>query len=116
MVAASIVAGSALAQTTPQVTVTSTRSVEKAAGKTASGIPIVDVSLSDGVSAASLDLTSSSGRAELEQRVSNAAMEACKELGKRYPGCEPGDAQCAKAATDEAMAPVHQLEDAATKK
>jgi len=116
VLATSIVAGGALAQTTPEVTVTSTRAVEKSVGRTASGIPIVDVSLSYGVSAAGLDLTSSSGRAEFEQRVSNAAMEACKELGKRYPGSQPTDAQCAKAATDKAMAQVHQLEDAATKK
>lgn len=112
----SIVAGGALAQTTPEVTVTSTRAVEKTVGRTASGIPIVDVSLSYGVSAKGLDLTSSNGRAEFEKRVSDAAMEACQELGKRYPGSTPTDAQCAKAATDKAMAQVHKVEDAATKK
>ncbi len=112
----SIVAGGALAQTTPEVTVTSTRAVEKTVGRSASGIPIVDVSLSYGVSAKGLDLTSSNGRAEFEKRVSDAAMEACQELGKRYPGSTPTDAQCAKAATDKAMAQVRQVEDAATKK
>ncbi len=111
-----VVAGVALAQTSPEVTVTSTRAVEKTVGRTATGIPIVDVSLSYGVSAKGLDLTSSSGRAEFEKRVSDAAMEACQELGKRYPGSTPSDAQCAKAATDKAMAQVHQVEDAATKK
>ncbi|HXW73519.1 MAG TPA: UrcA family protein [Steroidobacteraceae bacterium] len=116
VLATSIVAVGAFAQNTPEVTVTSTRAVEKAAGRTASGIPIVDVSLTYGVSAAGLDLTSSSGRAELEKRVSDAALEACKELGKRYPGSQPTDTQCAKAATDKAMAQVHQMEDAATKK
>ncbi len=112
----SIIAGGALAQTTPEVTVTSTRAVEKTVGRSASGIPIVDVSLSYGVSAKGLDLTSSNGRAEFEKRVSDAAMEACQELGKRYPGSTPTDAQCAKAATDKAMAQVHKVEDAATKK
>lgn len=116
VLATSIVAGGALAQTTPEVTVTSTRAVEKTVGKTASGIPIVDVSLSYGVSAKGLDLTSSNGRAEFEKRVSDAAMEACQELGKRYPGSTETDAQCAKAATDKAMAQVHKVEDAATKK
>jgi len=116
VVATSMVAGGALAQTTPAVTVTSTRAVEKTAGKTYSGVPIVDVSLTYGVSAKGLDLTSSNGRAEFEKRVSDAAMEACQELGKRYPGSTPTDAQCAKAATEKAMPQIHQIEDAATKK
>jgi len=115
-VLATSIAGGALAQTTPEVTVTSTRAVEKSVGKTASGIPIVDVSLSYGVSPAGLELTTSSGRAEFEKRVSDAAMEACKELSKRYPISASSDAQCAKAATDKAMTQVRQLEDAATKK
>ncbi|MBS0578519.1 MAG: UrcA family protein [Proteobacteria bacterium] len=116
VLATSIVAGSALAQTTAEVTVTSTKIVEKAAGKTASGVPIVDVSLSYGVSAVGLDLTSSKGRAEFEKRVSDAAMEACQDLGKRYPAAMDTDAACAKSATDKAMAQVHKVEDAATKK
>ena len=116
VLATSIVAGGALAQTTPEVTVTSTKAVEKMAGKTYTGVPIVDVSLSYGVSTKGIDLTSSNGRAEFEKRVSDAATEACQELGKRYPGSTPTDAQCAKAATEKAMAQVHQVEDAATKK
>ena len=116
VLATSIGAGSALAQTTPEVTVTSTKAVEKTVGKTYTGVPIVDVSLSYGVSTKGLDLTSSNGRAEFEKRVSDAATEACQELGKRYPGSTPTDAQCAKAATEKAMAQVHQVEDAATKK
>jgi UrcA family protein len=117
VLAMSIVAGGALAQTTtPEVTVTSTKVMEKTVGRTTSGIPIVDVSLSYGVSPKGLDLTSSAGRAAFEKRVSDAAMEACQELGKRYPVSSTSDAQCAKAATDKAMAQVHQIEDAATKK
>lgn len=112
----SMFAGGALAQTVTEVTVTSSRAVEKSAGKTATGVPIVDVALSYGVSATGLDLTTSNGRAEFEKRVSDAAMEACQELGKRYPGSSPSDAQCAKSATDKAMVQVHQIEDAATKK
>jgi len=112
----SMVAGGALAQTATEVTVTSSRAVEKSAGKTATGVPIVDVALSYGVTAKGLDLTTSNGRAEFEKRVSDAAMEACQELGKRYPGSSPSDAQCAKSATDKAMVQVHQIEDAATKK
>ncbi len=112
----SAVAGSAFAQTTPEVVVSSAKVVEKSAGRTTSGIPIVDVSLSYGVSAAGLDLASASGAREFEKRVSDAAMDACKELGKRYPNSTPTDAQCAKTATDKAMTQVRQMESAAAKK
>ncbi len=115
-IAASAVVGSAVAQAVPEVVVTTSKIVEKSAGRTASGIPIVDVSLSYGVSAAGLDLASASGAREFEKRVSDAAMEACKDLGKRYPNSTPNDAQCAKAATDKAMVKVRDMESAAAKK
>jgi len=108
--------GAALAQTTPEVVVTTSKVVEKNVGKTSSGIPIVDVSLSYGVSSAGLDIASASGAREFEKRVSDAAMEACKELGKRYPNSTPTDAQCAKAATDKAMGQVREMEAAAANK
>ncbi|HYB32482.1 MAG TPA: UrcA family protein [Steroidobacteraceae bacterium] len=108
--------GAALAQTTPEVVVTTSKVVEKNVGKTSSGIPIVDVSLSYGISSAGLDIASASGAREFEKRVSDAAMEACKELGKRYPNSTPTDAQCAKAATDKAMGQVREMEAAAANK
>jgi len=119
-VAASIVAGAAFAQaTTPEVVVTSHKPVEKGAGRTTSGIPIVDVSLSYTVSAAGLDLASHEGAQELEKRVQAAAVDACKELASRYPLETPSawnDTECAKAATNKAMVKVRQLEAAAAKK
>jgi hypothetical protein len=42
-------------------------------------------------------------------------MDACKELAGRYPIGTPNASECAKAATKEAMAMVHQLEGAAAK-
>ncbi|HVN43891.1 MAG TPA: UrcA family protein [Steroidobacteraceae bacterium] len=115
-ITASAVVGGAFAQAVPEVTVTTSKIVEKSAGRTSTGIPIVDVSLSYGVSAAGLDLASASGAREFEKRVSDAATEACKDLGKRYPNATPTDAACAKAATDKAMVRVREMESAAAKK
>ena len=117
VLATSLFADSAFAQTTPEVVVTtSTKVIEERAGHTERGIPIVDVSLAYSVSAAGLDLASHSGAQELERRVSYAAADACKELGRRYPLSTPSDAQCAKAATDKAMVQVREMEAAAAKK
>jgi UrcA family protein len=107
----------AVAQETGAVTVQASRVVNtKTAGRTASGVPIVDVSLSYGVSTAGLDLVSHAGVMELEKRVHDAAQGACKELGRQYPDSMPNDADCAKAAADKAMVRVHELTAAAAKK
>src|SRR5579862_6064724 len=109
LLAAVSVAGIAIAQDTGEVTVQASRVVKKTIGTTASGIPIQDVSLSYGVSTAGLDLSSSSGAAELKKRVVEAAKAACKELGRQYPRSKPEDEACAKAAADKAMARVDEL-------
>jgi hypothetical protein len=43
-------------------------------------------------------------------------MDGCKELAIRYPVGTPSESECAKAATEKAMAKVHQLEAAPAKK
>ena len=111
-----LVSGAAFAQTAPEVVVTTHKIVEKSVGRTSTGIPIIDVSLSYGVNVADLDPATHRGALDLEKRVRDAAMDACKELGNRYPGATPSDAECAKAATDKAMAKVHELEAGAAKK
>lgn len=114
--AALLASGGVYAQTAPEVVVTTHKVVEKSVGRTSTGIPILEVSLSYGVNVADLDPATHRGAYDLEKRVSDAAMDACKELGSRYPGATPSDAECAKAATDKAMAKVHELEAAAAKK
>ena len=117
MVAAALIGSIAAAQNIEEVTVQGTRMLStKAAGHTASGVPIVDVSLSYGVSTAGLDLASHAGAMELEKRVHDAGMAACKEITKQYPDAMPSEADCAKAAADKAMVRVHELEAAAAKK
>jgi UrcA family protein len=114
--AACLASGMAYAQQIQEVKVQATRLMStKSAGRTTSGIPILDVSLSYGVSTEGLDLATNSGATELEGRVRNAAAAACKEIGQRYPDATPSEAQCAKNATAKAMVKVHELVAAAEK-
>jgi len=116
LLAASLVAATALAQKAPEVMVEATRLVETRVGTAPTGAPITSVSLSYGVSYEDLDLASHAGAMELEKRVKNAAGAACKELGHQYPDAAPKEAECTKVAADKALAKVHELEAAAAKK
>jgi len=114
--AAALIGAIAVAQTTPEVTVQATRAVTtKLVGRTSSGIPIEEVSLSYRVSAADLDLASAAGAQQLEKRVNDAALAACKEIGRQYPTATPSDSECAKAAAKQAMDKAHELIHAASK-
>jgi UrcA family protein len=99
-----------------EVTVQASRVVTKVVGKTSSGIPIEDVSLSYGVSAKDLDLSTHAGAMALQKRVADAASAACKELSRQYPDSTPSDADCVKASTAKAMVRVNELVTAAAKK
>jgi len=115
--AAALASGIAVAQTQPEVTVQASRVVnQKLVGHTSAGIPIVDVSLSYGVSYAGLNLALHADVMELEKRVNDAAQAACKELGRKYPVSQQTDAECAKQAVDKAMAKVNELAAAASGK
>jgi UrcA family protein len=71
--------------------------------------------LSYGVSAEGLDLSTHTGAVAFEQRVKDAAEQACKDISRQYPNATPSDADCAKAAADQAMGRVHELIAAAEK-
>jgi UrcA family protein len=115
--AAALIGGAAVAQQAEDVTVQATRIPNiKTVGHTMSGIPIKEMSLSYRISTAGLDLASHAGAMGLEKRVQDAAMEVCRELGKKYPDSTPNDADCAKEAADKAMVKVHELEAASAKK
>ena len=105
----------AVAEDMGEVTVQASRVVSKFVGKTSSGVPIEDVSLSYGVRAKDLDLSTHAGAMELQKRVTDAASAACKELSRQYPGSTPSDADCVKAATAKAMVRVDELVAAAKK-
>lgn len=115
--AACVLTGMVFAQDLQEITVQGTRMLNtKTVGHTSSGLAIIDVSMSYGVSTAGLDLGSYAGAMELEKRVHTVALKACKEIGKQYPDATPGEAECAKTAADNAMVKVHELENAAAKK
>ena len=114
--ALSLASGTAIAQEVEKITVQATRMITtKTVGRTPSGVPIVDVSLSYGVSVAGLDLGSSKGAAELEKRIHDAARAACREIGRQYPDASPGDTECARVAADKAMVKARELIAAAQK-
>ncbi len=118
--AAALVAGVVLAQGVPEVKVQATRVVAssitaKTVGRSSSGVPIQDVTLSYGVSSEGLDLSTHTGAVAFEQRVKDAAEQACKEIGRQYPNSTPSEAECAKTAADGAMAKVHEAVAAAEK-
>jgi len=106
------IGATAMAQQIEEVSVTASRALtEKPAGRSSSGIPLVDISLSYGVSYADLDLATHSGATELDKRVNDAASEACKEISRQRPlaSLTPDDASCAKTAAKHAMIKVDQL-------
>jgi len=113
-----ILPSSSLAQT-PEISVEAMRVTRTNVGQSTTGtpgIPIENVSLAYGVSTAGLDLSSRSGKEELKERVHRAAMAACKALGREFPDATPSDADCAKIATNKAMAQIEKLEATASKK
>ena len=112
-VAASIsLSGIVVAQEPQEIIVTAKGVVAvKPTGETASGVPIVDMSISYGVSYAGLDLVSAVGATELEKRVNDAAKEACKEIAAQHPlqHFTTSEAECAKVAADKAMVKARAL-------
>ncbi len=112
-----LISGMAVAQNMEEITVQGTRVLDsKDAGRTTSGIPIRDISLSYGVNVADLDLATQYGPLALEKRVKDAATAACEELGQKYPQSTPSTGECAKAATDKAMIKARAMVAAARQK
>ena len=109
-IASVLISGVVVAQSLEEITVQGTRVLDaKSAGQNSMGIPIVDVSVSYGVSIADLNLASQYGPIALEKRVRDAAKAACEEIGRKYPLSTPSDEVCTKAATDKAMVKVREL-------
>ena len=112
-----VLAGNVIAQNVPMphVIVESHRAVSTRIGSTSGGIPIQDASMGYTVTAEGLDISTEQGAKAFEARISHAAMAACQEIGRRFRNARPSDAECARQATDRAMAQVRQVEAAAAK-
>ena len=116
-IASALISGVVVAQNMEEITVQGTRVLdEKNAGRNSVDIPLVDVSLSYGVSYSDLNLASQYGPIALEKRVHDAAKAACEEIGRKYPLSTPSDEVCTKTAMDKAMVKVHELVAAARQK
>ncbi len=119
LVAASLAAGligiAVAAEPLGEVTVQASRVMKTTVGRTSSGIPIVDSTLSYGVSYADLNLTKHADVVTLQTRVKDAAKKACTQLGHLFPVTQfqQTDAECTKAAADKALAKVDELAGAA---
>lgn len=99
----------AVAEPLQEVTVQAKRILStKIVERTSSGIPLVDITVSYGVSTAGLDLTSHTGFEEMQKRVNAAARAVCEEISRQVPDASP-DATCARQAAAKAMTQVHRL-------
>src|SRR5271168_2227376 len=83
-----------VAQQTEEVSVQASRIFAKQVGRDTAAMPIMNISLSYGVSYAGLDLVSKAGVVELEKRVSDAALKACEEINRQYPMSAESNTQC----------------------
>jgi UrcA family protein len=116
-ITSALISGVVVAQGLEEITVQGTRVLDaKDAGRSSTGVPIVNVSLSYGVSIADLNLASQYGPIALEKRVHDAAKAACEEIGRKYPKSTPSDEVCTKVAADKAMVKVRELVAAARQK
>ena len=70
------------------------------------------VSLSYNVSFADLDLRQNSDVREFEKRIETAADEICTQLEELFPLGSPSKRDCARSATDKAMADARTVIDA----
>jgi UrcA family protein len=77
-------------------------------------VPVEEISVSYGVSTQGLNLASSAGATELQNRINEAAKIACKELGRQIPASTSRDeVECVKATSAKAMVRAKELVTAA---
>jgi UrcA family protein len=113
-----IVSSIVIAQSVDEITVQATRNMNVTSNpqNPPGGASVKDISMSYSVNTSGLNLAMHADVVELEKRVKDTALTACKEIGRQYPNSTPSVADCAKAASDKAMVKVNQLVAAASKK
>ncbi len=91
------------ADPTEVVTVEAAREITVGRSAT-TGAPIKEISITQRVSYADLDLKTADGAASLEKRVREAAQQGCKELDEKYPLADtPVPKNCVQETTNRAM-------------
>ncbi len=108
--------GAAQAQELEEVVVEAHHVVTtKQVGRTSSGIPIVEMSVSYRVSTEGLDLSKHADMELMEKRVKDAALSACKDISHEWPFAAPSDEECARDAAHKPLEKVHEFAHAAGK-
>lgn len=103
--------GAVAAEPEDAVVVKGSRVVTETVGRTPAGIPIQEVTLTYKVGYSDLDPRTSAGKAQLQDRIKEAALSACREIRASHPHVQETDAECAAAAYDDAMRQVRQIID-----
>jgi UrcA family protein len=109
VVGMALIGGLTAAAQADEVTVTGSRFMETPVGINYTGVPIKDVSLSETVSVADLNLSTAAGMAELDKRILTAARSACGEIKGVYPVSKPEGSACARAAVERSMSRVRKM-------
>ncbi|MDE2305142.1 MAG: UrcA family protein [Gammaproteobacteria bacterium] len=81
----------------------------KQVGRTSSGIPIVEMSVSYRVSTEGLDLSKHADMQRMEKRIKDAARSACKDIAREWPFESHDEAQCAGEAAHKPLEQVHAM-------
>jgi UrcA family protein len=84
--------------------------------RVAQGSPVHVVSLARRVSYGDLNLNTPTASAELERRISDAAIDVCKRLDERFPDAKPNGRACIETAVRDALRKVHAGEMNAQRK
>jgi len=105
----------ALADKTTDVVVQSDASVITVT-REARGSPVHIVSLARRVSYGDLNFNTATASAELERRISDAAVDVCKRLDERFPDAKPNGRACIEATVKDALRKVHAGEMNAQRK
>jgi UrcA family protein len=84
--------------------------------RVARGSPVHVVSLARRVSYGDLNFNAPTASAELEKRISDAAVEVCKRLDEGFPDSRPSGRACVEIAVKDALRKVHAGEVAAQRR
>jgi len=84
--------------------------------RVAQGSPVHIVSLARRVSYGDLNMNTPTASAELERRISDAAVDVCKRLDERFPDAKPNGRACIETAVKDALRKVHAGEMNAQRK
>ena len=117
LAAASVTAGNlAFAQQGEEEVTIEAKRPEKVVGRSYTGTPVEETTVTRKVRYADLDLTTHAGATELEKRVNDTAKAVCKQLDKVYPETVSEGPTCIKKASKDAMVQASAAIETAAKR